>query len=144
MKEMFKYQIHLTLLCENLLGILRHSAGCSCEDRNQEKKYQACMKERFVFWAEGDGKVCESWMIASLVEWLKEEWFVWLLNCDCTAAQDFLNYAFRGGMLEHDTQSCYETLLCFLLWWGACHFLAIVMQFFPGIWKDPILVFWCV
>lgn len=54
---MFKYQIHLTVLCENLLGILRHSAGCFCEDRNQEKKYQPHMKEGFVLWAEEDGKV---------------------------------------------------------------------------------------
>lgn len=50
MKEMFKYQIHLTLKHKNLLVILRHSAGCFCEDRNQEKKYQSHMKEGFVFW----------------------------------------------------------------------------------------------
>lgn len=54
---MFKYQIHLTLLHENLLGMLRHSAGCFCEDRNQEKKYHSGMKEGFVFWAEEDGEV---------------------------------------------------------------------------------------
>lgn len=57
MKEMFKYQIHLILQYENLLGILKHSAGCFCEDRNQEKKYQSHKKEGFVFWAKGDGKV---------------------------------------------------------------------------------------
>lgn len=57
MKEMFKYQIHLTLPYKDLLGILRHFAGCFCEDRNQEKKYQSRMKEGFVLWAEEDGKV---------------------------------------------------------------------------------------
>lgn len=30
------------------------------------------MKEEFVFWAEEDVEVWESWMVANLVEWLKE------------------------------------------------------------------------